>query len=76
MEPFTEPPMPRASIHTSSFILEKKPGVPLQRKDWGNREAFGVAKFKYIAHQTFRERVAKSLSRISAISRSAFRSCK
>lgn len=30
MEPFTEPPMPRASIHTSSFILEKKPGALLQ----------------------------------------------
>lgn len=26
MEPFTVPPVPRASVHTSSFMLEKKAG--------------------------------------------------
>lgn len=36
MEPFTEPPVPRTSIHTSSFIPEKKPGGTFaMRKDWG-----------------------------------------
>lgn len=40
MEPFTKPPVPRASIHTSSFILEKKLGAPLQSAKVGGPRNF------------------------------------
>lgn len=57
IEPFTEPLVPRASIHTSSFILEKKLGAPLQSaKVGGDRETFGVPK---ILHQVFLERIER-----------------
>lgn len=51
MEPFTEPPMPRTSIHTSSFILEKKPRAPLQSADVGGPRNF--------RHKVFPERIER-----------------
>lgn len=58
MEPFTVPPVPRASIHTSSFILEKKPGAPLQSaKGWGTGRNFRGT--PSIPHQVFSERIER-----------------
>jgi len=60
MEPFTEPPVPRSSIHTSSFILEKKLGVPLQSaKIGGPRNFRGTENFASSISRTYREIISR-----------------